>query len=201
MKTEQPSLFDLKTDYRKELKPSRTAIRRKEASPVARGLVGRGFLNNHNIAKILDYGCGVGQDVLFYRGCGLDAVGYDPHEPFGWSKQPVGPFDMVSCLFVFNVVSNADERAALARTLLSFAKTDGVLVVATRSPKAIQAEARRKAWKEFRDGYLSSPSRGTFQRGISEEEILSYFGSNLVKQIPAPLDESAGVCLCAMLKI
>ena len=37
---------------------------------------------------LLDYGCGTGADVTYYRNQGLDAEGYDPHPPFGYADLP-----------------------------------------------------------------------------------------------------------------
>ncbi|ABD09179.1 hypothetical protein RPB_4496 [Rhodopseudomonas palustris HaA2] len=178
MNRKQFDLFDAAPiDYRRPLQPARTAMQRKEASPVARELLSSGTLQQFNVRTILDFGCGVGQDVAFYRAHGLVAAGYDPHPQFGFEEAPVGEYDLVSCLFVLNVIADDMERRQLCAKLFAHARDGGLLVVAARSPRAIEQEAHRKGWVRFRDGYLSSPKRGTFQRGISEGEIRACFGS------------------------
>src|ERR1043166_1681750 len=103
----QPDLFsDAPIDYRKPLNPARTAMRRKNPSPIARALRETGFLAAHRVRTVLDYGCGVGRDVEYYRELGLQAEGYDPHEPFGWSSLPTGCYDLVTNLF------RSEERRA-----------------------------------------------------------------------------------------
>jgi hypothetical protein len=41
----------------------------------------------------------------------------------------------------------------------------------TRSPADIQTRATASGWPAHHDGYWSSESKGTFQKGISAEEI------------------------------
>lgn len=166
-----PLFRNTPVDYRRELQPARTAMRRKQASPIARQLVASGILRAYRIQKILDFGCGVGRDVAFYSEHGYEAQGFDPHTPFGFATKPAGTFELVTCLFVFNVIAELQERQAVSRELVRYVSTGGLLVVASRSPRAIASEASTKNWIPYRDGYLSSPTRGTFQRGISSEEI------------------------------
>src|ERR1700693_4612138 len=123
MRRKQFELFEgAAVDYRRPIESSRTAMRRKAASPIARSLVKQGTLEKHAITTILDFGCGVGRDVLFYRASGFIASGYDPHEAFGWSKIPNEQFDFVSCLFVFNVIATPEERLVLGRRLRSLVR-------------------------------------------------------------------------------
>jgi DNA phosphorothioation-associated putative methyltransferase len=166
-----PLFVDAPVDYRRELQPARTAMRRKQASPIARQLVTSGFLRDRRVRTILDYGCGIGQDVAFYSGHGYEAQGFDPHVPFGFAAKPTGVFDLVTCLFVFNVIAELSERRAVGEQLVRCVGKNGLLVLASRSPQAIASEASTKNWTPYRDGYLSSPTRGTFQRGISAEEL------------------------------
>jgi 2-polyprenyl-3-methyl-5-hydroxy-6-metoxy-1,4-benzoquinol methylase len=197
MSRKQLDLFEKAAiDYRKQLNPSRTAMRRREASPIARQLVEKGILNDYRIASILDYGCGVGIDVHYYRSAGFAASGYDQYEPFGWTTEPATDFDLVCCLFVLNVIARQNDRLHLAQRLVSHTKHGGYIVVATRSPKAIESEAKLKEWVAFEDGYLSSPAKGTFQRGISQQEIVSYFKLGSVTLLDSPFEKTSSVCVC-----
>lgn len=46
------------------------------------------------------------------------------------------------------------------------------MIVATRTPEEIEREAGDNKWVVKNDGYWSSQSKGTFQHGLSEEEII-----------------------------
>jgi hypothetical protein len=169
-------------------------MRRKTASPIARGLVELGILRENGVATILDYGCGIGQDVTFYNKMGFEASGFDPHEPFGWNRKPVGQFDFVSCLFVLNVIKEPSERKALGARLIDLVKSGGLLLLAARSPSAIESEAKKKDWAKLGDGFLSSPSKGTFQRGMSGDEILSYLDAEVIQELKLTLKLNSTVC-------
>jgi hypothetical protein len=47
------------------------------------------------------------------------------------------------------------------------------LFVVTRSPADIDPRAASANWPSHQDGYWSSEVRGTFQKGISTEEIIA----------------------------
>ena len=198
---DQLDLFsNVPIDYRKPINPARTAMHRKTPSPIARALLETHFFENHRVQRVLDYGCGIGRDVEFYRQLGLDAAGYDPHEAFKWTEQPKGGYDLVTNLFVFNVISNHDERRKLAATLTNLTQLGGQIIVSARSSEAIEAEARKKDWTPFGDGYLSSPARGTFQKGMSECELFSYFNSKALQTIALDFAVSKDVACIAMNK-
>jgi len=154
-----------------KFKPEMTAIHRKEPSPIARKLLAT-FHNNPTVRSILDYGCGYGEDVRFYQRMGLEADGYDPSPPFGWSKKPTRKFDIVTVIFVLNVLPNPWERLKVLWDAAQYLSRQGLMVVTTRSDSEIQQEAKKKGWSTFNDGYWSHEGKGTFQRGLSQEEIL-----------------------------
>lgn len=82
---------------------------RSRPSPFARA-VAEVLAPKLEIASVLDHGCGRGADVRFYRDRGLDADGWDPHPGFGWQQEPPRQFDLVTSVFVLNVLSNPWER-------------------------------------------------------------------------------------------
>ena len=57
--------------------------------------------------RVLDYGCGFGQDVRFLRAKGFDAYGYDPHHA---PDLPTGTFDTIVCFYVLNVFLTSKRR-------------------------------------------------------------------------------------------
>ena len=68
-------LYQLADLMKLKLKPSNTAIKRIKPSPVARKLVTERILKNNHISTILDYGCGFGCDVSYYKKRGFTAEG------------------------------------------------------------------------------------------------------------------------------
>jgi hypothetical protein len=71
----------------------KTAIARR--GPSAPATVLRRFIErvvaesarDASVRAVLDYGCGRGADVDYSRSLGIDAVGYDPHAPFGFASR------------------------------------------------------------------------------------------------------------------
>lgn len=150
--------------------PEKTAMARRGPSPVARMLVD--VIGKDKIESVLDYGCGRGEDFSFFRSLGIKCDGYDPHEAFGYSIKPKGKYSIVLLTFVLNVLSDPWQRPSVIKEAASYLSSGGFLVITTRSPAEISEQASSKDWNVFNDGYWSHETRGTFQRGISREEII-----------------------------
>lgn len=84
-----------------------TAIVRKRRSIPAAKLFKAGLIKG----KVLDYGCGRGADVKFYK----NAVGYDPYYRPDL-KVLTKQYDTVICTYVANIL-NYEERKKLYRVL------------------------------------------------------------------------------------
>jgi hypothetical protein len=123
-----------------------------------------------SLRDVLDYGCGRGADVGYFRSLGIDANGYDPHLPFGFGESPAGLFTVVTLIFVLNVLSTEEARREAIREAAAHLATKGALIVATRSTATIQSAADRNGWRGSGDGFLSL--RGTFQHGMDAAEIV-----------------------------
>ena len=126
-----------------------------------------------SIRGVLDFGCGRGADVSYFRSLGVDAVGYDPHEPFGFAESPAGLFMVVMLIFVLNVLPTVEARLEVMRGAAARLAPKGVLFVATRSSAAVRREAARNGWRAWGDGFVSHEGRGTFQHGIDAAEIVA----------------------------
>lgn len=152
--------------------PHKTAIARSSPSPAARLVVSGVFseLLGKNF-KILDYGCGRGRDIEFYREKGFAAEGYDPYPQFGFTQQPSGLYDLVCVVFVLNVLPNIWERLLVIKKASEFLKQGGLLLLVTRSNETINQEAKSKGWKQHNDGYWSHEGKRTFQKGITSNEM------------------------------
>jgi len=156
--------------------PHKTAIARSSPSPAAK-LIGDGTLARRlggiRIRRILDYGCGRGRDVEYLRSVGFDVEGYDSYPPFGFDTPPSGSFDLVSLVFVVNILPNCWERLQVVKQAAKHLGPGGYVLLVARSPKAIEMEARPKEWKQHNDGYWSHEGKGTFQRGITTQEMIA----------------------------
>ncbi|MCX5078666.1 methyltransferase domain-containing protein [Streptomyces sp. NBC_00513] len=149
--------------------PHKTAMSRQAASPAARAVTGH-LTGPLGIRTVLDHGCGRGADVAHYRAAGLDADGYDPHEGFGWPRPEREGYDLVTQMFVLNVLPDPGARIRALQDAAEFVRPGGRVVIVTRSPEEITKAAAGGSWTAHHDGYWSSEGKGTFQRGISAAE-------------------------------
>lgn len=84
----------------------RTAISRQRLSTPMSFLFCSGFLNRPQ--RVLDYGCGRGDDVKNLRAL-VSIQGFDPHFYPTLPEQENG-FDVITCNFVLNVIPDEVER-------------------------------------------------------------------------------------------
>ncbi|MGH8882734.1 MAG: methyltransferase domain-containing protein, partial [Stackebrandtia sp.] len=157
---------------RSEYQPHKTAMSRIRPSPFARTVVDV-LVPNLGITSVLDHGCGRGSDVDHYRAAGLDADGWDPHPGFGWTAKHGRQYDLVANIFVLNVLPDPWQRIQALQHATQFVRPGGFLFVVTRSPADIDPRAASANWPSHQDGYWSNGARGTFQKGISTEEIIA----------------------------
>lgn len=150
--------------------PHMTAIARKDASTVAKQVVTT-LSAILPFQSILDYGCGYGVDVHYYRAKGYKADGYDVHKPFGWSQVPTDVYDIITVVFVLNVLATAEDRLAVLQQASKHLEPYGAMLVVARSFKEIEKNAISRRWSVHEDGYWSNRSKGQFQHGMVPEEI------------------------------
>ena len=74
-----------------------TAQERKYISFPAQVMLKQNLL----VGKILDFGCGLGNDVKLLQQKGFDVTGYDPYY---FPEYPPGKFDTILCFYVLNVL-------------------------------------------------------------------------------------------------
>jgi len=148
--------------------PHKTAMARRGESPLARFLYTNGFLTARSI---LDYGAGRGRDYAYYIEKGIEAYAYDPWKPFGFGELIVQEYDVITCLFVLNVLSTKIERIEVLTKIKKLMHKASVLYLAVRSDTEIEKFAQAKAWPQYSDGYISSAVKKTFQKGFSLVEL------------------------------
>ncbi len=102
-----------------------TAIARKKPSQPLAWLLDHGLVKG----RVLDFGCGRGDDVKQLRRRRISADGWDPY----WeSDEPRGKYDVVLCTYVVNVLPRS-RQAAILRELRSWCKPNGAIYVAVRA--------------------------------------------------------------------
>lgn len=131
--------------------PHKTAMSRQAASPAARAVTGH-LTSPLGVRTVLDHGCGRGADVAHYRAAGLAADGYDPHEGFGWPRPERDGYDLVTQMFVLNVLPDPRARIRALQDAAAFVRPGGHVVVVTRSPEEITKAAASGSWTAHHDG-------------------------------------------------
>ncbi|MFF4557710.1 methyltransferase domain-containing protein [Streptomyces sp. NPDC001422] len=188
------------TSSRQQYQPHKTAMSRQTPSPASRAVT-KHLIAPLGIQSVLDHGCGRGTDIAHYRATGLDAEGFDPHDDFGWPRPERREFDLVTSMFVLNVLPDPWQRIQALRDAASFARSGGHVVVVTRSPEEITNAASAGGWDVHHDGFWSSHSKGTFQRGITSGEITALaHQAGLQPTQNAPVLPLPGVCHAILTK-
>lgn len=102
----------------------RTATKRTKLSRPARLLQAGGYLRG----RLLDYGCGRGDDA--------DELGCDRFDPH-YAPEPVsGPYDVVMCNYVLNVIECPTVRRNVLRALVALLDDDGTAYLTVRANRA-----------------------------------------------------------------
>ena len=137
----------------------RTAISRNALSVPAKLLYQSGLANEDS--SYLDYGCGRGDDVVFFNELNIPAVGWDPH--FNDQEKNLKVSDIVNLGFVLNVIEDSSERLQVLKT--AFSLTKKCLSVAVM----LHSQNDSSVSMPFKDGQLSSIK--TFQKYYDQKNI------------------------------
>ena len=145
----------------------RTAIARTDYSRPIRLALLDGVIGPD--ATVLDYGCGLGDDVRHLRLHGTDSRGWDPvHLPDG-SRSPA---QVVNLGYVVNVIEDADERAKCLEC--AWACAERVLIVSARL--ASQTRDFTPVGR-YADGFVTSVP--TFQKLYYQNELKTWIEAQL----------------------
>ena len=148
-------------EKKEEVRRYRTAIVRDRLSAPMQALARHGLLISER--KVLDYGCGQGDDVRALQAGGIPVTGWDPHYA---SDVPLEPADIVNLGFVLNVIEEPRERLQAVRRAFELARQ--CLAVAVM----VVGKADTSGLRAYRDGFLTQ--RGTFQKYYRQEEIKAF---------------------------
>ncbi|MBE9006283.1 HIT domain-containing protein [Fortiea sp. LEGE XX443] len=98
------------------------------------------FLLNQNLlrGKILDFGCGLGNDVTLLREKGFDITGYDPYY---FPDYPHEQFDTIICFYVLNVLFS-EEQANVIMEVSHLLKPGG------KAYYAVRRDIKREGFRE-----------------------------------------------------
>lgn len=111
-----------------------TAIARSKLSTPAQFLVDRQLLTG----RILDFGCGWGNDVRILQQRGFEIDGYDPHYA---PTVPTGKFDTIVCAYVLNVLLPT-EQAEVLMNVAHLLKPGG------RAYYAVRRDLKKQGFRE-----------------------------------------------------
>jgi 2-polyprenyl-3-methyl-5-hydroxy-6-metoxy-1,4-benzoquinol methylase len=150
--------------------PGNTAKGRKFPSWVARHVVPP-MARQFAVKRILDFGCGRGEDVRYFTELGLDAVGYDAHMNHGFATRPEGRFDMVTVTYVLTTLPDPSQRLAALRDAVGMLRRGGHAIVTVRSIDSVEKDAAARGWARLNDGYCTSRRLGTFVKGMRGDEL------------------------------
>ena len=152
---------------------ARTAIGRADLSRPFKCAIGDGLVGADT--KILDYGCGRGDDLRQLSRMGYSASGWDPVHRADGERIPSAVVNLGN---VVNVIENPHERCQVLRRAWDL--TEKILVVSAR----LSLDARGlQGFREFEDGCLTS--RSTFQKFFEQQELRNWIDSTLGVQAVA----------------
>lgn len=181
-----------------DILPYKTAITRKVESKPMREFVEHGLIAHP--CRVLDYGCGRGADVRWLQSKGIAAQGWDPHLPFGFTETPSGLFDVVTLLYVVNILPSRRERRDVVAAALNYVVAGGVLAIVSRTRTEIARGVREGGWPAHGDGYLSSAGKGTFQKG-HDSRGLEELVDTLPVRVMSPVFRASGYAQLLVTKI
>ena len=166
----------------------RTAIRRNGPSKPIQLVFSRGLVPS--TGRILDFGCGYGEDVQWLRTKSYaEVVGYDSYTHCAHRGPVKGKFDLIMLTYVINTLETKEKRRAVIREVWGHLENGGHLVISSRTKGDIKRNAQQNNWKPWREGYVTS--RNTFQEGHTNAEILE-LAQELPNSLPKPAKTGGG---------
>jgi hypothetical protein len=136
---------------------------------------------NISLGSMLDFGAGKSIDSdCWSKETGAIAQAYDQYEQPqfpGRGDRPNRQFELVTVIFVLNVVSTDQERIEILNDAMQYVMPNGYIFIATRSKKEIErartrSEKKINKWQKLQSGaYVSDPRKNTIQFGVDNQDI------------------------------
>lgn len=166
--SDRPTIQSVNTKENGPIQRHRTAISRDRLSRPMYMLQQRGYFDGGY--RILDYGCGRGDDLTELQLNDIDCSGWDPvHRP----DEKLKKTDIVNLGFVINVIEDRMERDD---TLLKAAKLAKKMLVVSAM---LGNERVYEKFKPYKDGVITA--HNTFQKYYTQGELKQYIESTLGK--------------------
>lgn len=144
----------------------KTALKRKTLSVPMRHLHENGLLHG----KILDFGCGNGDDVAALNNYGYDIKGYDGFNPMWLDNSLLDErYDVVTCNYVMNVIPSLKEHSEVVDRLKRLGSE--VYISVRTDKKAVKPNWK---WVDESQGYWTP--KDSFQRFYCETMVDIFFG-------------------------
>lgn len=103
----------------------KTAITRKTLSLPMKWLEDHNMLGCNRPNRRLDYGCGKGFDA--------DTLGFQKYDLNHFPAIPEGTFDIITCIYVLNVIENPLERDMVCQDIIDRLADCGTAYIAVRN--------------------------------------------------------------------
>lgn len=133
--------------------PGKTAIHRKAASAPLKWILAH-MPRPARGSNVLDYGCGHGKDTeTLARSIGVDSVayGWDPiHRPWDTTSR-TGFFDVITCTYVLNVLTEREQDLALVDISRLLAPGGVAYITVRRDIPEQGAKGRGGVWQRYVD--------------------------------------------------
>ncbi len=142
---------------------ARTAIYRGDMSMPLRFSLSEGIVRS----RVLDWGCGRGDDIDALKDLGYEVTGYDPHY---FNRMPRGRnYRYAQAVYVLNVIEAERDRRRVIERVRERVKAGAYVMFAVRSDANVREAARLGDWVRDGDGFRTSS--GTFQKGFTQAEL------------------------------
>jgi len=118
----------------------KTAITRKTLSLPMKWLEKHNMLACNRPNRRLDYGCGKGFDA--------DTLGFQKYDLNHFPTLPQGKFDVITCIYVLNVIPDVAERQAVCDNILDLLADCGTAYIAVRNDlDALKGTTSKGTWQ------------------------------------------------------
>jgi len=146
------------------------------------------LFKNHLIkGRTLDFGCGLGADVMFLREAGVDITAYDPYYV---PENPAGRFDTIVCNYVLNVLL-PEEQSYVLMAVSELLNPGGVAYFCVRrdiKQSGYRTHVKHKCQTYQCNVLLPYPS-------LFKNEFCEIYEYRPVNHLPSP--KHSGCLLCA----
>jgi len=134
-----------------------------------------------SLDSMLDFGAGKSIDnECWSKETGAISQAYDQFEQLNFPGRGIRPdkqFELVTVIFVLNVVSTDKERLEIIDDAMQYVAPSGYLFIATRSKKEIErarirSEKKGNGWQKLESGaFISDLRKNTIQFGADNQDL------------------------------